>query len=118
MERGGCHRCGLERWVLPADKRSMGAQPSHHPAFSTPHKDISLDQILISTMYSTIHLRFISFFHFFFHDNEVGGVLLSWPRFFLFFDGRLVLLRRNWRILSRGYQPCYLHYLNYFGCPE
>jgi len=32
-----------------------------------------------------MYLCYISFFFFFFHENEVGGgVLLSWPKFFLF----------------------------------
>jgi len=45
-------------------------------------------------MYSTMYLNLISFFDF--HDSGVGGrELLSWSKFFLFVDVKLILLRNN-----------------------
>jgi len=43
-------------------------------------------------MYSTMYLHFMSFL---FDSGVGGGVLLSWPEFFLFVDVRLISLRHN-----------------------
>ena len=61
---------------LTAHQQSMQCNPPRHPAFSTPPREISSDQILISTMCPTMYLHFIIFFSF--RDGEVGvGVPLS-----------------------------------------
>ena len=62
--------CLIAHLILSFDKNYPYAmdqwQPNsaRDPAFSTPAKDIPLDQILIPTMYSTMCLHSISFFIF------------------------------------------------------
>ena len=56
-----------------APQRSKATQSSHHPALPTPPKELSLAQILISTMYSTLYLLYIFDFFLGFNDRGVGG---------------------------------------------
>jgi len=58
------------------DNRWQG-NPPHHAALATPPRKLSLDQILVSTMHSTMNLDF-KFVVLGFHKIGVGGgVLLS-----------------------------------------
>ena len=50
---------------LTADQRSMATHPPYHPALSTPLKELSLVQILISTMYSKLPSATLDFFSWF-----------------------------------------------------
>ena len=88
--------CPLTKLTVLYTNHRWQRNPPHHPTFSTLLKDISLDQILISTIYSIMYLHFMSFFYFYFHDSGVGGgALLSRPKVFLLVDVWLTLLRHN-----------------------
>ena len=70
--------------------------PPHKLAFSTPPKELSL--------YSTLNLCFLFIFLRFNNGGVGGGVLLSWPKFFLFFDAQLVLPTDNGE--NDNYENC------------
>jgi len=70
---------------------------THHPAYSTPPKEISQGRILVSNMYFTVNLKFEFAPLVFMILGLVGewGVLLPWPGFSSFVDARLILSTYN-----------------------
>ena len=80
--------------MVPNDHQRRN--PPRHPEFSTPPKELSL--------YSTLNSYFLFIFLGFNNGGVRGGILLSWPKFFLFFDAQLVLSTDNGE--NDNYENC------------